>query len=369
MSLDLTSGTPQSITPAPEIEVLPDDSPRPLRKLSRDEVLAVVGSAVGSFALVHLVYYEILPFTGGLGFLVCWYFAFLLLYAGVTAVEHPRPVVVNRLMGASVTLVALTVTVAVASVIIYTVARGWGAFHHLNFFTQNGGNIKSTSPLNVGGIKEAIVGSFIQVGMAVIVSLPLGVATAVFMTEMGGWFSRAVRTVIEAMTAVPDLLAGLFVLQTLILAWHGQKDGLAVAIALSITMTPIVARTSEVALRVVPGGLREASLALGSSHWATVRRVVLPTALPGLTTALILAVARGVGESAPLLIVSGFNQFWNKSPFNNTMNSLPLTIYTYVRDGAPLLIDRAYGAAMVLLIVVVLLFTAVRLLNRQRVTR
>jgi phosphate transport system permease protein len=172
------------------------------------------------------------------------------------------------------------------------------------------------------------------------------------------------------MTAIPDLLAGLFVYVVLILGFpHWQKDGLAVGIALSVTMTPIIARSAEVALRIVPGGLREAALALSASKWQTVWKIVLPTARPDLATALILAVARGIGESAPLLIVSGASTFWNINPTNNTMNSLPLYIYAAARTGQHLDKIRAFGAATVLLFIVFVLFTLARVLARRKVNR
>jgi phosphate transport system permease protein len=303
------------------------------------------------------------------GFVIVWYFAFLGLYAAVTAQSHPRPVVISRVMGAVVTLAALLVGFALATVIIYTIAKGIPALRHWNFLTQTGKAVGPITPLSKGGIWHVIVGSAIQLGIAVAISLPLGLGTAIFMTEVGGWFSRVVRTVVEAMTALPDLLAGLFVYVTLIVGFHMQRNGLAVGIALSVTMTPIVARSSEVALRVVPGGLREAGLALGASQWSTVRRIVLPTARPGLATALVLAMARGVGESAPLLIVSGASNFLNKDPLNHAMNSLPLYIYQGVRSGEPLSIQRAFGAATVLLFIVFVLFAVMRILARQRVGR
>lgn len=374
MAIDLTSPVapvddpPTAVPPETRPESV-DDRPRSMRTVSVDEILSVVGSLVGSFSLIYVVFYEILPFSGVLGFVVCWYFAFLLMYGGVTALSHPRPEVVNRVMGAVVSLAAVLVMFAVATVVYYTIYRGWPAVHYANFFRQDGRRIGPETPLKVGGVSEAMVGSAIEIGIAVLVSLPLGLGTAVFMTEVGGWLSRVVRTVVEAMTAVPDLLAGLFVLVLLILTLHGQKNGLAAAVALSVTMTPIVARSAEVALRVVPGGLREASLALGATHWATVRRVVLTTARPGLATALILAVARGVGESAPLLIVSGASNYFNTDPLRNPMNSLPLAIYTYARSGQNVLIVRAFGAAVVLLGAVLVLFIAARIFTRQRVGR
>jgi phosphate transport system permease protein len=348
----------------------PPDEPRRIAKVTPDDVFAGVGALIGSLALVWLLYFEILPLSGVLGFIVCWYAAFLALFAGVTALSHPRNVVADRLVGVVVLGVALLVGFVLVSVVLYTIIRGWAAVHHLNFFTESASAGSLIGPFNKGGISNAIVGSFIGVGIAVVISMPLGLATAVFMTEVGGWFSRIVRTVVEAMTALPDLLAGLFVYVVLILKFHGHKNGLAVGIALSISMTPIVARSAEVALRVVPGGLREASHALGASHWKTVWSVVVPTARPGLATALILAIARGIGESAPLLIVSGFSTYWVTNPTSTSpMNSLPLYIYEGIRSGEPNQITRAFGAAIVLLAIVFVLFIALRLLARTRVGR
>jgi len=346
-----------------------EDKPRALRVRSADDVLSFVGSLLGSLALVWLIYFQILPLSGVLGFIICWYVAFLALYAGVTSISHPRPVVVSRLMGTAITAAAGLVGFALASVIVYTVVQGRLALPHLNFFTHDAAGVRLQDPLSHGGILHAIVGSLIELAIAVAVSLPLGIGTAVFMTEVGGWFAKVVRTVVEAMTAVPDLLAGLFVYVTLIVGLGMSRTGVAAAIALSVTMVPIIARSAEVSLRVVPGGLREAGLALGASHWQTVRRVVLPTARPGLATALILAVARGIGETAPLLIVSGASTFFNANPLNQPMNSLPLYIFQGARSGQPLQIQRAFGAATVLLGIVFVLFMFTRFLARQRVGR
>lgn len=347
-----------------------EDHPRPVQKVSSDDVLAGVGALVGSFALTWLLYYDVLPLSGVVGFVVCWYVAFLVMYAGVTALAHPRPVVVGRVWAAVVTGVALLVAFVLVTVIVYTIWRGRQVLPHVNFYTQSASAGSLTGPFNKGGIANAIIGSLITVGIAVAISLPLGLGTAIFMTEVGGWFAKIVRTVVEAMTALPDLLAGLFVYVTLIIYFHGQRNGLAVGIALAVTMTPIMARSAEVALRVVPGGLRQAGQALGASHWATVRRIVIPTARPGLATALILAIARGIGESAPLLIVSSFTTFSNSNPIDDQpMNSLPLYIYEGLRSGQPRQIDRAFGAAVVLLAMVLVLFVIVRLLARQRSVR
>ncbi|MFZ2056689.1 MAG: phosphate ABC transporter permease PstA [Acidimicrobiales bacterium] len=356
-------------TPPPE-----EDVPRPLRQVASEDVYAVVGSLVGSFGFVWLVFSYVLPLSGAVGFVLCWDVAFLAMYAGVTARGHPRPVVVSRVMAAVIIGLALLVGFVLMTVVVYVVAHGLDAVRHLNFFTQSASAGSLTGTFAQGGIYNALVGSLIQVGIAIAIALPLGIGTAVFMTETRGWFVRVVRTVVEAMTAVPDLLAGLFIYVVFVLPFHGNypwghKNGIAVSLALAVAGTPIIARSAEVALRLVPGGLREAGLALGASHWQTVRRIVLPTGRPGLATALILAVARMIGESAPLLIVSGFTTFYNGNPLNGQpMISLPLYVYETLRSGQPAEIIRGFGAAVVLLFIVFILFAATRVLARQRVS-
>lgn len=372
MTVDVTTAGPTAVHLA-AAELPPEDLPSPLRRVTSEDIYAVVGSLVGSFGLVWLVFSHVLPLSGVVGFLLCWDLAFLAMYAGVTALSHPRPVVVSRVMAAVIVGIALLVGFVLATVVVYVVARGYHALGHLNFVTQSASAGSLTGTFAQGGIYNAMVGSLIQVGGAIVIALPLGIGTAVFMTEMRGWFVRVVRTVVEAMTAVPDLLAGLFIYVVFVLPFHGNypwghKNGIAVSLALAVAGTPIIARSAEVALRVVPGGLREAGHALGASHWQTVRRIVLPTARSGLATALILAVARMIGESAPLLIVSGFTTFYNGNPFDGQpMNSLPLYVYETLRSGQPAEIIRGFGAAVVLLFIVFVLFAATRLLARRRV--
>jgi phosphate transport system permease protein len=167
------------------------------------------------------------------------------------------------------------------------------------------------------------------------------------------------------MTALPDILAGLFIYTVWILALGQPRSGLAAGLALGVMMLPIIARTSDVVLRVVPGSLREASLALGASRWKTVWHVVLPTARPGLATALILGIARGIGETAPVMIVSGNSNFMVSDPVHGgVMSSLPLFIFTQARSGLPLAIERAFATATVLLLLVLILFVIARVVAR-----
>lgn len=343
--------------------------PRRVRALTTDDWLALVGSVAASFALVWVGYLHLLDFSGILGFAVCWYLVFLVLYGIVVSVANPRPVVVERLVAATLYLAAAVVVGALVTTVVYVFVRGWQALDHANFFTHDMAGVSLTAPLDQGGILAALVGSAIEVGMAIVISVPLGIGTAVYMSEVGGRAATAVRTVVEAMTALPEILAGLFVYVVLIVGVGLPKSGLAASVAMAVTMVPIIARAGEVALRVVPGGLREASSALGATHWTTVRKVVLPTARAGLATGTILAVARGVGETAIVLITSGASSFLTFNPTSVPMNSLPLFIYTGYVSHAPLALDRAFGAAAVLMAMVLLLFVTIRVLARDKAAR
>jgi phosphate transport system permease protein len=190
--------------------------------------------------------------------------------------------------------------------------------------------------------------------------VPLGVGAALYLAEVGGRMARPVRTIVDAMTALPDIISGLFVLAFVVLTLGLPKSGFAAALALAVTMLPIVTRASETVLRIVPGTLREASYALGGSQWRTVLQVVLPTARSGLATAVVLAMARGIGETAPVLLVAGYARGMNANPFANWQTSLPLYIYYEIQQ--PDLNDkiRAFGGGFVLIILVLILFTIAR---------
>jgi phosphate transport system permease protein len=364
----------------------PMDRPRAVSQWTTDFWLSLVGSLMGSLGLVWLLYEKVLPFSGSIGFVICWYLVFLAMFAAVTSIAHSRQIVLDRLWMAIVTGAAVFVGAALLSAVGYIVFRGWAAAHHLNFWYEpESASSPGSSPLTQGGVLNAIVGSAFELGVATAVSLPLGIITAVYMAEVGGKFSRIVRTVVEAMTALPDILAGLFIYSVLILSLGLSRSGFAAAMALSVMMLPIIARSADVQLRIVPGGLREASYALGSTQWRTVWRVVLPTQRSGLATAVILGMARAVGETAPVLITSGASTFTNPNlhqlasclhigtagctPFTETMNSLPLYIITGVLSGEPLFIQRAFGAGVVLLVFVLVLFVTARLLARSKVAR
>lgn len=336
---------------------------------TREDVLAVVGAAIGSLATVWLLYTKLLPFEGKIGFVVCWYLVFVVFYAGLTALTRPRAVVVDRVVTTAVIAAPTLVGVALLSTVVVTLVEGLPALRHLNFYVDDMAGIRPGSDFDKGGILHAMVGTVIEVAIAVAIAMPLGLITAIYMSEVGGRGARLVRSVVEAMTALPSIVAGLFI-YTVGLVYLGlPSSGFAAGLALAVMALPIMARASDVVLRVVPGGLREASYALGATRWQTVWKVVLPTARPGLATALILGVARAVGETSPVLLTSGASTFLNADPFTNPMNSLPLYIYASVVSGNPNAEVRAYAAATVLLAIVLGLFILARVVANGRKTR
>jgi phosphate transport system permease protein len=175
-----------------------------------------------------------------------------------------------------------------------------------------------------------------------------------------------VRIVVQAMTAVPTIVAGLFIYSLVILQLGHGRSGLAAALALSVSMVPVVITTAEVVLRLVPNGLREASLALGTTQWQTVWRVVLPTARPGLVTAVLLGVARIIGETSPVLLVAGSTNELNADPRHDPQLSLPLFVFNGLRSPIDVAITRAFGAGVVLLTLVVLFFALARIIGGRQ---
>lgn len=343
----------------------PPPVPRPgLGRPTAEEWFTAVGAWISAFALAWLITQRLLPLAGPAWLLVVWFVLGLLMSAVTTSFTGRRVDVADRVVSGIVTSGAVLVGAALVSTVVFVVFRGWEPLTHLNFFVDDMSGVGPRDPFDRGGIGHAIVGSAIQLGTAIAVTLPLGIGTAVFMTEVGGRFAVVVRTLVEAMTALPSIVAGLFVYTVLIVTIGFPRSGFAAAMALSVMMLPIIARAADVVLRVVPGGLREASLALGASRWRTVWHVVLPTARPGLATALILGVARGVGETSPVLLTSGVATFYVSNPTDGVMNSLPLYIFKGARSPEAMDIERAFAAATVLLVLVLVLFVIARLVAR-----
>lgn len=358
---------PRTTVPSPPPPAGPADHVRRSPSgVTADDRFVVGASMLAAVSLAWVTCFRLLPWGAPVAFTATTYVAFLAIVTVATSARTPGPMVPDRVASAAITGGAILVGIALVSTVVFTFVRGWPALWNLNLVTDDMAGVGPRDPLNTGGVLHAILGSAIEILIAVAVTVPLGFATAVFMTEVGGAFARVVRTVVEAMTALPSIVAGLFIYTVLIVTLGMPRSGLAASAALGVMMLPIIARSADVVLRVVPSGLREASLALGASRWRTVWNVVLPTARPGLATALILGVARGVGETSPVLLTSGAASFIVVNPADGVMNSLPLFIFGAVRSGEPQYIERGFAAASILLTLVLALFVVARRLARPR---
>jgi phosphate transport system permease protein len=328
------------------------------------EAVGHVGAAgVGSLALVWLVFERLAPLSGSVGFWLVTYATFLLLYAVSVAVTEGPVAMRDRVAAVLFTSAGALLIGILVLIVVFVAIRGGRAVVHTNFFTQTTALTQPDDPLGRGGIYHAMVGTLEQVALSMLFSVPLGFATAIYLNEVRGRMTRVVRTVVETMTAIPSILAGLFIFATVILTLGKERCGLAASLALSVEMLPVVTRTAEVILRLVPNGLREASYALGSSQWSTVRKVVLPTARAGLVTAVLLGVARVIGETSPVLLTAGFTNELNYDPLHGPQVSLPLFAFTEVKFPLDAAVARAFGAALVLLVLVVILFTIARIIG------
>jgi len=337
--------------------------PRQLGVLRAADALSVLGAAAAALCTMFLLWTQIAFFSGLLGMIIVTWLLFVAFYAALVSFEDSGPALRDKLAVVVVQSLAFVVIFALAAVIYYTFHKGWGALIHLNMYTQDLGSANSQAPLTQGGALHAIIGTLIELGIAMGVGVPFGLLAAVFMREVPGPFSRFVRTVVNAMTALPDIVAGLFIYATLILILHLNPSGLAASCALAVTVIPIICRASDVVLGLVPGGLTEASYALGASQWRTVRLVTLPTARSGLATAVILGAARAIGETAPVLLTAGATNVINYDPLHNAMMSLPLLAYTLTLSGQANYITRGFATAALLLVLVLLLFIIARVIG------
>ncbi len=329
-------------------------------QVRRTDLFSLIGSAVAAFALTAIIFTTLTPFTGWIGFIVMWYLIFVGLYAMLISFDESPQAVTDRLAGVIIRSLAFVVLITLAFVIGFTLLRGWTALTSFSFISQDMSDAGPLDPLGRGGVLHAIVGTLIEIAIALAIVIPLGVAVAVYLNEMPSAFSRVVRTIVEAMTALPSIVAGLFIYATLIMIVTKQQSGFAAAMAISVMMLPIIIRSADVALRLVPGTLKEAAYALGATQWSTVRYVTLPTARSGLATAIILGTARGIGETSPVLLCAGFTAALNVNPFQGPMISLPLATFEFVKSPEPTMIARGFGTAVVLLLIVLAMFVVAR---------
>lgn len=331
------------------------------------ERLALPGAVLGGVAF-GLLLGPVLGLIGD-GWVPVTAFAWMLAsYVVLTRLTEDLQSVKDKFSGVMISSAGFVVVAALVLVIgfvLYQAAKILGSIQ-LSFLSTDMGLTGPLSPLSEGGVKHAIVGTLEQIGIALAITIPLGIATALFLNEIGGRYARLVRTVVEAMTALPSVVAGLFIYASVILLFTKQFNGFAASLAITVLMLPIMIRSADVVLRLVPGNLREAGLALGAGQWSTVRRVVLPTVRSGLTTAIILGTAHGIGETAPVLLTSGVTNNLNLNPFSGPQISLPLAALEFIKAPQPDMRTRGYATAALLLLLVLVLFVIARLIGGQQ---
>lgn len=323
---------------------LPDWAPRTLAGLSVALGIALYAGGIqdrlGSIVIAALTY---------LGAQTTWSFA-------VEGRRHAVDRMATSLIHASFALAALPL----ASLLVTVVVKGLPGLD-MDFLTLSMRNI---SPRAVGGgAGHAILGTIEQVLIAAAIAVPIGIAAAVYLVEYGrGRLRTAVSFLVDVMTGVPSIVAGLWVFTALVLAGGLERSGFAAAIALAILMLPVVIRTTEEMLRIVPDELREAAYALGVPKWVTILRVVLPTALGGIITGVMLAVARVAGETAPLLLTTFLTQSTNANPFAGPQAALPTYVWDQIASGTDASIARAWTGALVLILLVMSVYVTAKVL-------
>ena len=250
-------------------------------------------------------------------------------------------------------------------VVYYLLSKGIGSWSWSFFSTDPTGNtfFKTSS---IGGIKSAILGTIEIVALASVIAIPIGVGVAVWLVEYGrnSAFANVVRFFVDVLTGVPSIVFGLFIYIVLIVGTGSSYAGYKGSLALSLLMLPVVIRSAEVILLLIPGALRESALALGAPRWKVIFRIVLPTALPGMVTGILLAIARAAGETAPLLFTAASTRNTNFN-LGQFMNSLPVQIYDDVTSPTTAVVNRAWGAALTLVVMILVLNLIARLISRR----
>ncbi len=320
-------------------------------------------------ALAFLIAFGLVEFTflnGKLGFAISLFASYqVIFFINSYRKLGPQSAKDSLLKGFALFGIVLTL-IPIISIIYTVVVRGYkGLYPGLLFKDMSLASVND--PIIQGGLSHALVGTIIMVAGALVISFPIGVLTALYLTEIKGKLSRPIRFLVQAMSGVPSIVAGLFILAMLVYPIVGELNGLMGSFALSILMIPTIARTAEEMLRLIPNELREAGVALGSTQWKTVSSVVLPAAKSGLITAVILGVARIIGETAPVLLVSGGGDALNLNPASGPMGSLPYYIWkAFLTGGTEEAFARAWGGMLVLLIFIFLLFGLTRILSGKQ---
>ena len=322
-----------------------------LREIAKPVVAALLGATI----LVLLT-----GLAGPLGFYLAFVLSFVVA-SFVQGMRHDQVKAVDKMMTALVVAGFAMAFIPWASILFTVFQRGASAIY-FGYFTHDMSYTAADDELGMGGLSHALVGSMLILLMASVIAIPFGIVTALYITEIKGKLSGVVRVIVQSMSGVPSIVAGLFIYSVIVANF--SFSGIAGALALAILMLPTVARTSEEVLKLVPDDLRTSSYALGASQMATTFRIVLPTARSGLVTASMLGLARVAGETAPLILTAYYSAVYSLKVTGQPLASLPMYIFQNFSTGTDTALTRAWGGAAVLLTFIFIIFIFARLAGK-----
>ena len=315
----------------------------------------VVGVAVG--LLVQLTGVTFV----GLAPVVMAVIVFLITYTGWTLAVEGRRHATDRFATALIYSAATLALVPLIWILVTVVVQGITVLSPQFLFVDTMRNVNPRAA--GGGVAHAVVGTIQQVGIATLISVPIGLLTAIYLSEYGrGRLARSINFFVDVMTGIPSIVAGMFIYTFWILTLGFPQSGLAAGLALTILMVPVVVRSAEEMLRIVPTELREGALALGIPKYRVIMKVVLPTAISGIITGVMLAIARVTGETAPLLLTTFLAQDINWNAFSDSQASLPTFIWDQIARGTQSSLDRAWAGALTLILIVLVFYATARIL-------
>ena len=322
---------------------------------------------VGAFATLILTYAIVAytPLKGKLAFVLVLFISAVVVSALISGVRRDRKAALNSISTVMVYVAGIFVVFPLGSILYEIAKRGIGGFS-FGMFSTDMAITASDAPLNEGGLLHAVIGTLYIVLIATLVSVPIGLLTALYLTELKGKAAGTVRFFVQAMSGIPSIVAGLFIYAVWMIALGNRYSAFAGAMALAILMIPTVARTSEEVLKLIPNDLREAGVALGGTQWRTVAMIVVPAARSGLITAVILGIARVAGETAPLLLTMGGADAVNLNPFDGNSSAIPFYVWKNFQLGTEISIQRAWSGVLVLMLIILFFFTLTRFLSDRK---
>jgi phosphate transport system permease protein len=340
--------------------------PRPTKPWGvnfKESVPDLVGAIATLLITFAIVAYS--PLKGKLGFVITLLIVATVVTSAISGIRRDRKAAFNSVSTVLIYVAGLFVIIPLASIVYEIVKRGIGGLSW-GIFTTDMAVTATDSPLYEGGLLHAIIGTLYIVLLASLFSVPIGILTALYLTEIKGKAAGTVRFFVQAMSGIPSIVAGLFIYAVWMIALGNQYSAFAGAMALAILMVPTVARTSEEVLKLIPNDLREAGLAMGGTQWRTVAMIILPAAQSGLFTAVILGIARVAGETAPLLLTMGGADALNLNPFAGNSSAIPFYVWKNFSLGTETAVARAWSGVLVLMIIVLFFFALTRFLSGRK---